>query len=112
MFHVKHHAVADGAPKAVWAFHDALYEQQPEENSEGLSDDQIADLATRAGVPEAVVDRFTEGTYRPWVEAATEAAGEAGVQQTPTVKINDEVFEGDVFRPGALTQAIESAAGS
>jgi protein-disulfide isomerase len=103
--------VADGAPENVWEFHRALYEAQPEEGGEGLSDDEIAELATDAGVPSEVADRFTEGTFEGWVAAATEAAFDSGVEGTPTVMIDDEVFEGDVYTPGALTEAIQSAAG-
>jgi protein-disulfide isomerase len=103
--------VADGAPEQVWEFHRALYANQPEEGTEGLSDDEIAQIATEAGVPSAIADRFTDGTYEGWVAAATEASAEAGVEGTPTVLVDDEVFEGDVYTPGALTEAIESAAG-
>jgi protein-disulfide isomerase len=103
--------VTDGAPDAVWAMHSSLYANQPKEGSEGLSDDQIGDLATSAGVPEGVVDRFTDGEFRPWVESMTQQAFGAGVQGTPTVLIDGEVFEGDLYTPGPLTQAIQSAAG-
>ena len=103
--------VADGAPDHVWEFHRALYENQPEEGTEGLSDDEIAQIATDAGVPSSVAERFTDDTYEGWVAAATTASAEAGVEGTPTVLIDDEVFEGDVYTPGTLTEAIESAAG-
>jgi protein-disulfide isomerase len=102
--------VADGAPESAWEFHRALYEAQPQEGSEGLSDDEIAEIATNAGVPSEVVDRFTEGTFRGWVKAATEAAFGSGVEGTPTVLVDDDEFEGDVYTPGPLTEAIESAA--
>jgi protein-disulfide isomerase len=104
--------VADGAPQNVWELHRALYEVQPEEGSEGLSDDEIAAIATDAGVPSAVVDRFSDGTFEGWVAAATEVAFDSGVEGTPTVMIDGEVFEGEVYVPGALTEAIESAAGT
>ncbi len=103
--------VADGAPEQVWAFHRALYEAQPEEGTEGLNDEEIAEIATDAGVPTAVVERFTEDTYEGWIAAATEAAFDSGVEGTPTVLVDDEVFEGDVYTPGPLTEAIETAAG-
>ncbi|HET6561023.1 MAG TPA: DsbA family protein [Marmoricola sp.] len=103
--------VADGAPEHVWELHQALYAEQPEEGSEGLSDEQIAEIATDAGVPSAVVARFTEDTYEGWIAAATEAAFDSGVEGTPTVLIDGERFEGDVYKPGPLTEAIESAAG-
>jgi len=104
--------VADGAPEQVWDFHRALFEAQPEEGTEGLSDEEIAEVATGAGVPAAVVDRFTEDTYEGWIAAATEASGRAGVKGTPTILVDDEAFEGNVYTPGPLTDAIETAAGS
>jgi protein-disulfide isomerase len=104
-------AVADAAPERVWAFHAALYGQQPAEGSEGLSDEQIADLAADAGVSAEVVAGFTDGAYRPWVASVTQEAFASGVQGTPTVKVDGAVFAGDVYSVGPLTEAIESAAG-
>ncbi len=103
-------AVADAAPDSVWAFHEALYAHQPEEGSDGLSDDEIADIATDAGVPSDVVASFGDETYRGWVAFVTEKAFDSGIQGTPTVKIDGEVFQGDVYTVGPLTDAIESAA--
>jgi protein-disulfide isomerase len=104
--------VADRAPDKVWAFNNALYGSQPREGTRGLNDQQIADLAIQAGVGQAVVDAFDERIFEPWVAKVTEAAFASGVQGTPTVKINGTVFEGDVYRAGPLTQAIEAAAKS
>lgn len=104
--------VADRAPDRVWAFNNALYDNQPREGTRGLSDQQIAELATRAGVGRDVVDAFDDRVYEPWVAKVTETAFGTGVQGTPTVKINGTVFKGDVYRAGPLTQAIEAAARS
>ena len=41
----------------------------------------------------------------------TQKAFDSGIQGTPTIKIDGEVFTGDVYSVGPLTQAIESAAG-
>lgn len=103
--------VADQAPDAVWAFNDALYANQPAEGSSGLSDDEIAEIATDAGVPDAVVDTFTDRRFEGWVVDSTKAAFDSGVEGTPTVRIDGEVFEGDLYNPGPLTAAIEAAAG-
>jgi len=105
-------AVVDGAPDLVWAFHQALYADQPEEGTEGLSDDEIAAIATDAGVPADVVDRFTDGTFEPWVADVTAEAFDSGVTGTPTIKIDGASFEGDPYTVGDLTEAIESAAGN
>jgi protein-disulfide isomerase len=102
--------VADAAPKSAWDFHTALYGRQPAEGSDGLSDDQIADIATGAGVPADVVDRFTDETYRPWTASVTQEAFDSGIQGTPTVKIDGTEFKGDIYTAGSLTEAIESAA--
>jgi protein-disulfide isomerase len=104
--------VADGAPERVWSLHAALYDAQPEEGTSGLSDEQIADIATDAGVPADVVDRFDDRTFEPWVASVTDAAFESGVTGTPTVHIDGEPFEGDLYTPGALTEAVEAAAGA
>lgn len=104
--------VADKAPASVLAFNQALYAQQPAEGSAGLSDDQIATLATKAGVAPDVVKTFTNRTFEGWVAAATQAAlTSGGITGTPTVKINGTVFKGDLYTVGPLTRAIEAAGG-
>jgi len=104
--------VVDGAPDLSWTFHRALYAGQPEEGTEGLSDEEIAAIAADAEVPADVVDRFTEATFEQWVAAVTEEAFDSGVEGTPTIKIDGEVFQGDPYTLGDLTEAIESAAGA
>ncbi len=59
--------VADQDPEHFEAFMTALFQNQPAENSHGITDDQIATLATGVGVPQAVTDQFTtvtSGTYQ------------------------------------------------
>lgn len=102
--------VVDGAPDQAWDFHNALYATQPAEGTEGLSDDEIGDVARSAGVPDDVVARFADDTYVNWVASATEQAFDSGVDGTPTVTIDGEVFTGDVYSVGPLTEAIEAAA--
>jgi len=102
--------VADRAPTSVLAFNTALFAAQPAENSSGLSDDQIAALAVRAGVPQAVASAFAERTFQPWILSATDAAVAAGINGTPTVKINGAVLQ-DLYTGGAFKQAVEAAEG-
>ncbi len=101
--------VADGAPDAAWDFHQALYEAQPEEGSTGLSDEEIAAIARDAGVPGAVVARFADREYDGWVTSVTEQAFDSGVEGTPTVRINGEDYQGDLYTPGPLSAAIVQA---
>jgi protein-disulfide isomerase len=103
-------AVADAAPGQVWAFHNALYAHQPHEGSQGLSDAQIAAIATDVGVPSRVVETFTDGTYRGWVAQSTQDAFAVGVNSTPLVAINGVVFAGNWAAQGELARAIQAAA--
>jgi protein-disulfide isomerase len=112
--------VADKAPNKFVAFNSALYASQPAENSQGLSDAEIAKIALGAGVPQAVVDQFTATvpgqkwrTFSPYVTALTnQASTDLGSSfATPTVLINGTQFKGDLYTAGPLTQAIVAAKG-
>ncbi|MFC8799114.1 DsbA family protein [Promicromonospora sp. NPDC057138] len=115
--------VADQAPKQFSAFHDAMFASQPEEQTPGLSDEQIAQIAEQAGVPADVAAGITDGdaraTFGEWVEASTEVATsdpdlanpQTGQFGTPTVLIDGERFDG-WQATGALTQAITGKAPS
>ena len=102
--------VADGSPEHVWALNQALYANQPEEGSKGLTDEQIADVARGAGVPAEVVDRFDQREFEPWVAKFTQDAFDSGVQQTPTVLVDGKPLSGDIYAPGALRRAVDAAA--
>ena len=104
--------VADRSLDDVWAFHRALYAEQPQEGSTGLSDDQIAGIAEEAGVPATVAARFDDGTHEGWVAQVTQEAFDSGLEGTPTVLIDGEEYQGDLYTPGAFIQAVEAAAGS
>lgn len=108
--------VADQAPEQFSAFHDALFASQPAENTAGLSDEQIAQVAEQVGVPADVAAGITDGqakdTYEEWVAASTDAAtsdealfNAQGGFGTPTVLIDGERFEG-WQQPGALSAAV------
>jgi protein-disulfide isomerase len=102
--------VYDQAPDKVLAFNNALFAYQPPEGSAGLSDDEIVGLAGQAGVPPAVSGDFDERTFEPWVAASTRKAFDAGLEGTPTVKINGVKFEGDLYTVGPFTHAVTEAA--
>jgi protein-disulfide isomerase len=103
--------VADRAPDKVLAFNQALFAQQPQEGSQGLTDARIAELARGAGVPQEVIDNFAARTFEPWIAKLTETAFATGVNSTPTVKINGVVFKGDLLTAGPLAEAIAAAKG-
>lgn len=107
-------AVAENAPEALVAFNALLFANQPEENTEGLSDGQIADLATQAGVPDDVVAGLADGTYTWWAAQATDLASQdLGSLSTPTILLDGVALDPAVdWRvDGALAEAIEAARG-
>jgi len=109
------YTVADLAPEAYLEFEAALFANQPEENTPGLTDEEIANIAIDAGVPSAAVDAIAEGTYTWWVGQVTDAARERydGRLATPAVRLNGEPL-GDTVDwrdEAALRQAIEDARG-
>ncbi|HET6626758.1 MAG TPA: thioredoxin domain-containing protein [Nocardioidaceae bacterium] len=87
--------VLDNAgPGVAKKFHDLLFENQPEEGSDGLSDQQLIDLAVRAGADESAVSRpIQDLEFEQWVENATDAASKAGVNGTPTVMVDGKIVE-------------------
>lgn len=94
--------VADKAPEAAWKFHALLFANQPEENSSGLTDEELGKYAVEAGASQEVGDAITKGdaktAYGDWVTSATSAAsasatsdwGQSGLS-TPTALINGKV---------------------
>lgn len=114
--------VADQAPESFLALNALLFENQPAEQTAGLSDAEIADLAREAGVAEEVAATIEDGSYlegdaslRPWVEAATAQASEdLGGLSTPTILVNGEVLdtaEYDWRQEGELERAVADAQG-
>lgn len=103
-------AVANHDTAAALAFSQLLFAQQPAENSAGLTDATLADLASQAGAPVDVVASFSKQAYQPWVAKITKQAFDSGITGTPTVKINGQVFTGDLYTAGPLAEAIKAAA--
>ena len=102
--------IAQADPARVWAFNEALYRNQPSEGTSGLSDADLAALAVEVGVDQTVADTFSQLTNADWVAQGTQADFDSGIQGTPTVLINGQVFEGDLYSTGPLTAAITAAA--
>jgi len=97
-------------PDKALAFNAALYENQPAEGTPGPTDDQLKALATGVGVSQAVADSFTSMANEAAVVQATQSAFAAGINSTPTVKINGVKFAGDPTKAGVVKAAVEAAA--
>lgn len=116
--------VADRAPEQMTAFNAAMFANQPQENTAGLTDEQIAQIAEGVGVPADVAEGITNGdarkAYGDWATAATEAAtGNSALANpssrgfgTPTITIDGKRWDGNWSQTGALQAAVEDAAGS
>ncbi|ANH38768.1 Serine/threonine-protein kinase PknE [Nocardioides dokdonensis FR1436] len=85
----------ESGPETAKAFHDLLFENQPSESGPFPSDADLVALAVEAGAEESdVADGIESGARMDWVEEATRAAQDAGVQGTPTVLLDGEVVNG------------------
>jgi protein-disulfide isomerase len=71
----------------AYAFMQAMYANQPQEGSAGLTDDQIVDVAKNAGVnmTPALQSEITSNKYQKYVQAQPLPQGATG---TPTLVIN------------------------
>ena len=82
-----------GAEAAV-KFHTAIFDNQPEEGSAGISDAQLIEYAVEAGASEDEVKGPIEDLkFAQWVENATGAWSKAGFTSTPTVTVDGEKVE-------------------
>ncbi|GAA1995005.1 thioredoxin domain-containing protein [Isoptericola halotolerans] len=109
--------VADQAPAAFYAFNEALFVNQPSENSPGLDDDELAALAEEAGadadVAAGIADGTARATFGQYVYSLTNdatadpsLANSGGGFGTPTILVDGERFEG-WNQPGALLAAVQ-----
>ncbi len=98
----------EAGPAAALELHDLLFDNQPAEGSDGLSDGQLVELATRAGADEAAVAGPIEALrFEQWVSEATKAAQDEGVGGTPTVLVNGDKLDDNSVE--SLTAAVEAA---
>ncbi|BDV29739.1 DsbA family protein [Microbacterium terricola] len=86
------YCVAEAKPESALAFTQLMFENQPEESTEGLTDEQILDIASQAGVT-GIDDCVNDQTYADFVAEMTEKTpvkpGASGIG-TPTVLLNGE----------------------
>ncbi|QLQ11120.1 MAG: thioredoxin domain-containing protein [Nocardioidaceae bacterium] len=105
-------AVLDqSGPEVAAAFHDLLFDNQPQEGTDGLSDEKLIDLAVEAGADRDTISAAIEDrAFGQWVVNATDQASKDGVTGTPTVEIDGERAEGSIAEvAAAMKAAIEAA---
>lgn len=87
------YCVAEDNPDAVYPFFDALFQNQPRENTTGLDNGKLLDFAKQAGASGEVEACIEGGDYNDFVAARTQEIPpnpETGQVSTPTVTRNGE----------------------
>jgi protein-disulfide isomerase len=88
--------------------HDLLYANQPAEGTAGLTDDQLIDLGRQAGTSGGqFASCVRDLRYQAWAATVTDTASKAGVNSTPTVRVNGQTLSDPT--PANLTAAIRGA---
>ncbi|MGB3730687.1 DsbA family protein, partial [Microbacterium sp.] len=84
------YCVAEKSPDKTLDYIASLYQNQPEENSTGLSDAQLQDYAKQAGAADAA-SCMEKGTYLKYGVAQAKAHS---IQGTPTIELDGKLVEG------------------
>ncbi|MFB2554803.1 DsbA family protein [Herbiconiux liangxiaofengii] len=113
--------VANYSPDQYWQYNSLLFQNQPTENTEGLDDATLKDLASQAGVTaQSDIESCIDDTqFRGWVADATSRAlagplpdtDEAKVTGTPTVLVNGEKYTGSLTDPDAFSAFVVQVSG-
>ncbi|CAN5232957.1 hypothetical protein BH09ACT5_BH09ACT5_10650 [soil metagenome] len=114
--------VANYSPNQFYDFHNLLFANQPKENTTGLTDDQLIDLTTQAGVENAdkIASCVKSQEFKKWVADSRSRAlngpiPNSNVDQvkgTPTVIVNGKKYEGSVSDLASFQAFVIQAAGS
>jgi protein-disulfide isomerase len=96
---------------AAGKMHDLLFANQPQENSDGLPDSQLVDLAVQAGAERSSVQTcIDDQTYQGWVANVTDQSSKDGVTGTPTAVLNGSMLDTNTtLVPAAFQQAVTEA---
>ncbi|MFJ6652858.1 DsbA family protein [Microbacterium sp. NPDC091313] len=111
--------VATYSPDTFFAFNDELLRKQPAVDSDGLTDDEIADIAQASGAasPKDVRGCIEDGSFSSWARAATDRAlegipGTDGVALTgtPLILVNGTQYVGALDDPKEFAQFVLTVA--
>ena len=111
--------VAEYSPNSFFDFNSAMFADQPDENTTGLTDDELISIAKSAGVAQRskVASCIEALDFEQWVEDSTGRAVDdpdlQGAQgfATPAIFVNGTMFTGNVADPTEFAQFIASADG-
>lgn len=107
--------VATYSHASFFAFNHALLIQQPDIDSDGLTDRELADLAIASGSesPKTVRACIEDGKYATWAKSATERALKGlpdtdgiALTGTPTILVNGKPYVGALDDPAEFAQFV------
>jgi protein-disulfide isomerase len=103
-------ATVDSNPAAFDKLHDSLFANQPPENSAGLPDDKLIELAVAAGANKDVVTKAAkEQPFKDWTKKQSDDLSKRFPPGgTPTVVVNGKKLEDN--SPDSIKKAVEAAA--
>ena len=91
-------------------FHNLVYANQPANEGDGWTDEQLKQFGADAGLTGEAQSAFDkcvdEGTYKGWAQLSNDAAFERGISGTPTIYVNGKELKNDAF---ASEQAFRDA---
>lgn len=95
--------VANDSPDDFLDVMAAMYAQQPSEGTAGLNNREIVDVVESTGLENEVVNQcILDGSFTPWVTAATDRSG---VRGTPTIIINGTQWDSSALEFPAFVEA-------
>jgi protein-disulfide isomerase len=106
-------AAAEAAQEGKFKeYHDVLYQNQPKENSTGLTDAKLIELGKSVGLGDTFATAVDKKTYDSWVATVTDTFSARGFNGTPTVVVNGKQLtspDGTPPTPDLLSQAVTAA---
>ncbi|MBT1634537.1 hypothetical protein FGG90_08630 [Clavibacter tessellarius] len=112
--------VADTSPDDFWAFNRSLFAEQPAEQSTGLSDERITELAGQAGASsDDVAKCISEQRFQSWVNAATDRVLDGDIPDSnvekvvgaPVIVVGERQYTGQPDDAKAFAAFVLQAAG-
>ncbi|MEP7017551.1 MAG: thioredoxin domain-containing protein [Actinomycetota bacterium] len=105
-------ACASDAGKYL-AYHALVFAAQPAQEGAGYTDAQLTQFASEAGITGAALTTWqkctTSGQHAQYVADVQDSAGRAGVNSTPTVKLDGKDITNTLSTPEALVALVKAA---
>ncbi|GIF19055.1 protein-disulfide isomerase [Actinoplanes tereljensis] len=75
-------------------YHKVLYDNQPEENSDGLDNAKLIELGKSVGLGDAFATAVNDKTYDTWAGKVTDTFSSRGYTGTPTIVVAGKQLQG------------------